>query len=550
MPTNGTNTALKLQFGLINHENRYLTAEAFGFKVNASAPSMKKKQIWMLEQDEQDSQVMYLRSHLGRYLASDKDGKVSCGAEKPETDCRFLIVAQSDGRWALQSEPYLRYFGGSEDYLRKRYAHLSRAEGEISVDSNIPWGVDSLLTLAYLDGRYCLKTSDNRFLNHDGKLVMESSRGTSYTLELKAGKLAFKDCEGKYLTPMGPTGTLRSGRCSKPGKDELFELEESHPQVVFQAANNRFVSIRQGQNMWLLLTAGSPAIFVLECPGINESVTTVTAGYQSQNTTNGGSITNRSPLHMEKKPSSLNDRVQYPLYVAAFLRLAYQPCLDMASALRVSVSANQDDETDMETFQMEIDKETRKCMFRTKGGNYWTLVSHGGIQSTATEVAANTMFEIEWLGRRVALRASNGKYVCTKKNGQLAAVSETEGENEQFLLKLINRPILILRGENGFVCHHRNSNTLDANRSIYDIFTLHFSDGAYHIKGANGRFWYVSSSGLVCSDGDTPEDFFVEFLEHGHVGIKGKNGKYLRGDQGGTLKGDGDTVDLSTLWEY
>ncbi|XP_018591869.1 fascin-2b isoform X1 [Scleropages formosus] len=491
MPTNGTNTALKLQFGLINHENRYLTAEAFGFKVNASAPSMKKKQIWMLEQDEQDSQVMYLRSHLGRYLASDKDGKVSCGAEKPETDCRFLIVAQSDGRWALQSEPYLRYFGGSEDYLscfsqaigeselwavhlalhpqanllsvsRKRYAHLSRAEGEISVDSNIPWGVDSLLTLAYLDGRYCLKTSDNRFLNHDGKLVMESSRGTGYTLELKAGKLAFKDCEGKYLTPMGPTGTLRSGRCSKPGKDELFELEESHPQVVFQAANNRFVSIRQG----------------------------------------------------------------------------------------VSVSANQDDETDMETFQMEIDKETRKCMFRTKGGNYWTLVSHGGIQSTATEVAANTMFEIEWLGRRVALRASNGKYVCTKKNGQLAAVSETEGENEQFLLKLINRPILILRGENGFVCHHRNSNTLDANRSIYDIFTLHFSDGAYHIKGANGRFWYVSSSGLVCSDGDTPEDFFVEFLEHGHVGIKGKNGKYLRGDQGGTLKGDGDTVDLSTLWEY
>lgn len=57
------------------------------------------------------------------------------------------------------------------------------------------------------------------------------------------------------------------------------------------------------------------------------------------------------------------------------------------------------------------------------------------------------------------------------------------GEDEQFILKLINRPILILRGENGYVCHHKNSNTLDANRSIYDIFTLQFSDGAYHIKG-------------------------------------------------------------------
>lgn len=57
------------------------------------------------------------------------------------------------------------------------------------------------------------------------------------------------------------------------------------------------------------------------------------------------------------------------------------------------------------------------------------------------------------------------------------------GEDEQFILRLINRPILILRGENGYVCPHKTSNTLDANRSVYDIFTLQFSDGAYHVKG-------------------------------------------------------------------
>ncbi|CAM4422451.1 unnamed protein product [Leuciscus chuanchicus] len=490
MSTNGISMALKLQFGLINYGNRYLTAETFGFKVNASGTSMKKKQIWTLEQD-QDSQVVFLRSHLGRYLASDKDGKVSCEEEVPNTDCRFLILMQSDGRWALQSEPYLRYFGGSAEYLscfaqtigdaelwamhlalhpqanllsvgRKRYAHLSIADDELSMDSNIPWGVDSLITLVYMDGKYSLKTCDSRFLSNDGKLVKENGPNTSFTLELKSGKLAFKDCGGKYLSPTGPTGSLKSGRCSRPGKDELFDLEESHPQVVFQAANKRFVSIRQG----------------------------------------------------------------------------------------VSISANQDDETDMETFQMEIDKETKKCMFRTSGGNYWTLVTHGGILSSATEVEENTMFDIEWLGRRVALRANNGKYVCTKKNGQLAAVSDSVGEDEQFVLKLINRPILVLRGENGFVCHHKNSNTLDASRSVYDIFSLLFSDGAYHIKSGNEKFWYVSGSGLVCTDGDKPEDFFFEFVEYGRVGIKGQNGKYLRGDQGGTLMGDGLSVDASSLWEH
>ncbi|CAB1448367.1 unnamed protein product [Pleuronectes platessa] len=219
MPANG-NRPLKLQFGLINHDSRYLTAESFGFKVNASAPSLKKKQIWTLEQDSQDTQVVFLRSHLGRYLASDKDGKVTCEADGHNSDCRFLIVAQSDGRWALQSEQHLRFFGGSRDYLSCFAQIITDAEydGEIAVDMNIPWGVAALLTLVYLDGKYCLKTCDSRFLSNDGKLLTQSGRATAYTLELKCGKLAFKDCEGKYLSPMGPTGTLRSGRCSKPAK--------------------------------------------------------------------------------------------------------------------------------------------------------------------------------------------------------------------------------------------------------------------------------------------------------------------------------------------
>lgn len=61
------------------------------------------------------------------------------------------------------------------------------------------------------------------------------------------------------------------------------------------------------------------------------------------------------------------------------------------------------------------------------------------------------------------------------------------GEDEEFTLKLINRPMLVLRGEHGFVCYHRGSNLLDSNRSVYDVFHISFSDGAYQIQGGLGE---------------------------------------------------------------
>ncbi|XP_029603544.1 fascin actin-bundling protein 1a [Salmo trutta] len=493
--SNGTSDMLQIQFGLINCGNKYLTAETFGFKINASATSLKKKQIWTLEQgsgEETSGNVFCLKSHLGRYIAVDKDGNVTGDSESSGPETRFVITAHDDGRWSLQSEVHGRYLGGTEDRIscfaqtasvaekwsvhiamhpqvnifsvtRKRYAHLSSKVDEVSIDRDVPWGVDSLITLVFLDQRYHLQTSDNRFLKNDGSLEAAPDKTTGYTLEFRSGKVAFRDCSGRYLAPSGPSGTMKSGKNSRVGKDEMFSLEQSHPQVVLTAGNERNVSTRQGMDL----------------------------------------------------------------------------------------SANQDEEGDQEVFQVEMSRENRKCAFRTAAGKYWTLTTSGGLQCTASTKTANCYFDMEYCGKKLTLRAANGKYVAAKKNGQLAATIDVAGESEEFLMKLINRPIIVLRGEHGFIGCRKVTGTLDSNRSSYDYFTLTFREGTYSLQDSTGKFWMVGDEASVVSSSDTPVDFLLEFCDYNKVAIRSvADGKYLHGDHAGVLKANADDLETATLWEY
>ncbi len=92
--------------GVINSKNkRYLTAETFGYKINANGTSLKKKQTWRLEPAGPDG--ICLKSHLDRYLAVDQYGNVTCDQEEKEHGSFFEVVCGKEGEFYIQKQKLL-----------------------------------------------------------------------------------------------------------------------------------------------------------------------------------------------------------------------------------------------------------------------------------------------------------------------------------------------------------------------------------------------------------------------------------------------------------
>ena len=283
--TNGSSASKSEEWkmGLVNFESKYLTAETFGFKLNVSGTQLRKKQMWTLEPDSKTDDIVYIKSHLGRYLSSDKKGNVTCESEtKGDTEkFRLGYVADGSGGWHFRNVVNTYYLGGTDENLRcyekaptpseiwvarlalhpqvsirnlnrKRYAHLDTKgdpNGCIQCDEPIPWGEDALITLEYKDKKYAVRTCDNRYLQQDGTLVAQPSSKTLYTLELRTGAtsgIALKDTSGRYLTAIGHHAILKV-KNKTISKDELFTIEDSHPQVFITAHNGKKASIKQGK---------------------------------------------------------------------------------------------------------------------------------------------------------------------------------------------------------------------------------------------------------------------------------------------------------------
>jgi hypothetical protein len=484
--------------GLVNHAGKYLTAETFGFKINAASGTFRKKQLWTIEQDLADDDTVYLRSHTGRYLAGDKKGNATCSSEQRSDAEKFVIRYHPDGsgRWAICNRTTGYFFGGTDENImcyekqpgpsewwfvhlaihpqinlrnvnRQKYAHLADDGSNLQVTELIPWGRDALLELEFREGRYCIKACDGRYLHRDGSLMNQPNADMMFTIEMKSvGSLtgmAMRDSAGKYLTAVGRDAVMQT-RNRTIGKDELFVIEDSQPQVIFTAHNNKMASIKQG----------------------------------------------------------------------------------------IDVTANQDGEwTDKETFQLEFDMKKSQWRMRTADNTYWILADASGIQSINDSLSPAGLFTIEWLANgSVGIRAGNGRYVTARMNGSLYAVSDALDQRETFIMTIINRPLLVLRCEFGFVAMRSASNPrYECNKTAYDVIIVEYSQtAAYYLKGHNGKYWSIDTDGNVTADQAAPQPFIFELRGQSKMAIKAPNGCYIRGEQNGIMSAK--SMEVTSLWEY
>jgi len=494
--SNGTADALDERawtVGVVNSKSKYLTAETFGFKINANGTSLKKKQLWVLQPTGTRDYVS-LKSHLGKYLAVDGFGNVTCEADELEAGGVFEIAVADDGsgRWALKNVERKYYMGAAGDKLvcnakapsdselwyihlaarpqvnlysvgRKRFAHLSDQMDEVHVDANIPWGEDTLFTLEFRDHHYALHTCNNLYLHRDGQLQSSCSEDCLFAIEYHNGSLALRDRAGKYLSPIGSKAVMKT-RGLAVTKDELFTLENSLPQASFSAASNeRYVSVKQG----------------------------------------------------------------------------------------VDLTANQEEVGEHERFLLEFDAGTKRWYIRTMQDRYWTLETSGGIQASSGKKSSNALFDLVWhADGSLSFRANNGKCLATKKSGHLYANSEENEEAAKFFFYLINRPILVLKCEQGFVGYKSSSSArLECNKTNYE--TVHVERGEHgqvFFKGQNGRYWTPDDG--ISATGEVPHPFYMELREPTRMCIKDVHGHYLGAQKNGSFALDSTDVAQATYWEF
>ncbi|KAF7260759.1 hypothetical protein EG68_01418 [Paragonimus skrjabini miyazakii] len=418
--------------------------------------------------------------------------------------------------------------------FRSRYLRLLPDADEFRADQPYPWGADTLIWLEQVPmqatastspigvgrapgavgrsavarlSRVALRSESGRYLHPDGMLVDHMDESVLFAFELRHSRTyAFRDSNGAYLTTVGPGTVKTKSTTMVPGKEELFLIERAALQVGVLAHNNKFASVKQGVEISANQhDLDDTSIFQLEYIGgkgfsCSESIAASTT------------ILPQSPggdyETLSQRLSATNG---------------------MAPGVYFLVTGH--------------------WRLRSRSGKLWCMASSTGVQNSASDGDANSLFEILTLsdeantGRgHVVLRSNSaaaggggGQSLSAKKLGAISTsgrpVCERQppAETDLFRLLLVNRPSIALLSmlTGGFVSRGKQT-TLDCSTVVYERFHLRLTaNRTFQLFAKDTRdsfcLWTAVPDGFIHlkptnlrpdDDGNVPLDPGTEFLLH------------------------------------
>ncbi|XP_062585355.1 protein singed-like [Saccostrea cucullata] len=475
--------------GLINVQEKYLTADGYGNKVNASGTALRQKQMWTIEFHEDET--VYIRSYSRNYISVDRLGNVTCDAKERGEEQQFSLTYATDGsaRWAFQNKKLKQFLAGMDekiDCLAKKateedlslwtvpfamhpqvtlFAMFSKKfaladSKNVQIGGDKAWGAHALFTMEFYCGKYQIKTPDNRYLCKDGSLVQTHGKDTVFGIEIhqiddrKFQGLAFKDNEGKFLSTSGPTGILKSFQKNLK-REGLFRLQQSHPQVSIVGPGGKMATVGMEVMMKKLIQ----------------------------------------------------------------------------------------DPTNSEIFQLEYESKKKKWSIETYDGTFWGVGPNGQLNTNSKSVSEDTLFEIIWLSNgKVSIKGPNGKRLVSKGTGNLVANLPEDVEDEGFQIRIQNRPVVVLRCDFGFIgiktATGSNKDEYICTKPTPSVITLNqMEDGRYSLQSENGKYWCINlqtgGHPTIKANSAEPVPFVIEFRDTNAITILAPNERYMVCDKVG-----------------
>lgn len=350
---------------------------------------------------------------------------------------------------------------------RQKYAHLADDGSSLQVTELIPWGRDALLELEFCEGRYCVKACDGRYLHREGKLVERPTNDTLFTIEMKSvgslSGMALRDLSGKYLTAVGRDAVMQ-GRNRTIGKDELFVVEDSQPQVIFTAHNNKMASIKQGidvtanqdgewsdketfqlefdsrKNKYRVRTADNTYWMLADASGI-QAVNEATALRSADNglfaiewlpdgavaikAANGRYVTARMNGSLYAVSDAIDQRETF------IMTIINRPLLVLRCEfgfVGMRSASNPRYECNKTSYDVILVEYSQSAAYYLKGhnGKYWSIDSAGNVNA---DQASPQPFIFELEGQsKMAIKAPNGCYIRGEQNGIMSAKSSDKNK--------------------------------------------------------------------------------------------------------------------------